>query len=79
MASPYHRGCLLAEEGDYRAAVADLTVALRRQPRWAALYFYRGTCYYWLNELERALVDLTAAIHFVSQPQAVFYLHRGST
>jgi len=59
----YYRGRILNGEEEYKRAIEDLTTAIRIDDESAAnSYFERGLAWYYLDDLGKALADLTEAI-----------------
>ena len=56
------RGRELLNQGNYRAAIEELSKAIREKPAFAAAYNARGFAHYLLHEYPRALADLDEAI-----------------
>lgn len=49
-------------QGQYKKAVADLSKAIRLEPKYLRAYNNRGFVYSKLGELDKAVADLTEAI-----------------
>lgn len=71
-----NRGDLLAGQGDYRAAIADYTVALGLNPG-AYIYNVRGVAHYQLRDYAAAAADFGQAIALTPE-NAVYFRNRGS-
>jgi tetratricopeptide (TPR) repeat protein/tRNA A-37 threonylcarbamoyl transferase component Bud32 len=69
--APYHdllarvysnRAVEKARNGQFAQAAADVTEAMKHDPKAAVFYHQRGSCYFNLKEYEKAAADFTEAI-----------------
>lgn len=72
----FARGLAYADLGDQPKAIADYTVAIRQDPKFAAAYYNRGMAYMALQQLPAAVNDFSEAIK--TQPEFIAaYYSRG--
>lgn len=76
LAGPFQQGVTAVENQAYGAAVQAFTGAIAQQDHVSAAYGNRCLVHLWMNQLEGAISDCTAALQFnADAPQA--YLNRG--
>jgi len=63
----HRRGRALLQEGQYAAAIEELSRAIRAQPDWSLVYNARGFAYYLEHDYQHALADLDEAIRLNPQ------------
>ena len=72
----YRKGNEFYESGDFINAIAEYTLALRKQPDYARAYLSRGLAKRKLDDYQGAIADYTSAID--NQPDyAQAYFNRG--
>jgi tetratricopeptide (TPR) repeat protein len=72
----FARGLAYADLGDHPKAIADYTIAIRQDPKFAAAYYNRGMAYMALQQLPAAVNDFSEAIK--TQPEFIAaYYSRG--
>jgi tetratricopeptide (TPR) repeat protein len=62
--------------GNYNAAIADYTRAIKIEPEYASPYINRGNTYAKLNNYNAAIADYTSAIR-IDPELAIAYNNRG--
>ena len=74
---PCERGRFCLDKGDFDAAIAAYTEAIRRDPSNAIAYCNRGRCYIVKDDLDKALADLTESIR-LDPKDSTAYLSRAA-
>lgn len=64
-----NRGFVLTAKGDHNAALADLTEAIRLDPKSSLAYIYRGRVWSEKHDAGRAIADFTKAIRIDPRPE----------
>ena len=72
----FREGLKLLEQGHTLEAVEAFTAAIELVPD-ATCFFYRGLCYYTINEFDKALADYTKAIELDKESVPEVYYFRG--
>ena len=67
---------MLGKAGNYKEAIEAFTKAIKRDPRNAKVFYYRGFSYYKLGDNRQAIQDLTKAIE-LKQDNSDAYNLRG--
>jgi tetratricopeptide (TPR) repeat protein len=73
-----NRGILYQDVGDLDRAMADLTEAIRLDPKYAEAYYNRGEVWLDAREFDRAIADYSEAIR-LDPKHAKAYVGRGVT
>ena len=64
------RGITAYRNGDLRAAIADLDLAIQLDPKLSASYIDRGIVFYRLRKFDRALADIARAKRLEKESRA---------
>jgi len=66
----HERGLAYRSKGDFDRAIADLSEAVRLDPKYAEGYYGRGLAYGNKDDLDRAIADLSEAIRLAPELEA---------
>jgi len=69
----HERGLAYRSKGDFDRAIADLSEAVRLDPKYAEAYYGRGLAYGNKDDLDRAIADYSEAIRLKPRVPAVHY------
>jgi len=73
----HKRGLAYRNKGDFDRAIADLSEAIRLDPKYAEAYYGRGLAYGNKGDLDRAIADYSEAIR-LDPKLAAAYNNRGN-
>jgi len=63
LAGKFKQGKEALDQKDFDMAIACFNAAIRKNPTNAAAYFYRSNAYAAKNDYDKAIMDMTEAIH----------------